>query len=637
MADKLDSFEQVWNFLVQIDPSSASKLANDLRQLNEQRRSIMADTEKKITEDFLKETNNRMLAAESAVSDVKLDAKEKLLAETNALDELAKANEAHYANILKLAKDTTGQERELRMKLLTDEEQKSLQLHQKSKDQLNERKRELKPDTRGIETLGKAAGALTAGVPFSTSLVAGFDLLAGKMEPIKFLTTIVSDVYGLLKDGLADARRRDLQQIGVAAVSGRGFGFGQGGQIEQAAVQRRLEQSVQESQRGQAFSTMQRMVRGAPGLTQPGVDVGGEQFQEVFNRIINTADSIGISWDQAADTITKNSRRFNISIEEAANQMGTTNETFRRLVTEQHLNVSMADLRDMTDSAVDSLKEYNLQLPEATNLVGRFAKQLDSGQLSLSDLFQYISGQVKQDMGTQAFFIQQIMKEFGTTSEFARKAQTLTGGNMAAMQQLFAQVMGGEAPKELGMDPKRARQELMGLQQDLMGRQADRMVGPTEGMTPFAIKAQREMALTQLEESQLGARAGRTLAAKQAMRGGMGPGAVDAMDRVADRAAPDVKEAQRAAQTMRENSRSTLDELRSVFTNGTGSLLEGLKQQSQEHQTKLLENAARERAAGNDFKAAVSEFRAAVQGTVYGKPVGVHSAASASNSNMPGR
>lgn len=605
MAEKLESFEQVWNFITQIDPASAAKVAETMRQINETRRQDHLATEKQISADFATELNDRVLLAESADQDFSKGSKDRMAQELKILEKLREANDKYYADVLKIAKSSTAEERQLRAQLMTDEERMATQAHQKNEDQIKARRKQLEGKEKegggGMHLVDRIMGQSKTDDIATKTMKGGFDLLAGKLKPLAFIQQIAGSMFELMKLGLEQSRQRDLQQIALLSGSQKGFRFASADdQQAQSTIQRNVLESINEEMRGKGLEAMGALSRSAPGamFRQGGGETGATQ-EATFHKVINAADAAGVSWNEAAEIIGVQSRRFGVSIDDAADQLTLITETGRELMlANKGQALDLTRFRDNVMTSADALKEYNVTLPQATHLITRFAFELDKGQLSIQDLITFVKGQTTADPGRQAFLMQNLIKEFGGESAFLQKAQSMAGGDPIALQQIFRQIMeqNPDMAGKMGGKAGDLRNEMLDLITRFTEKTADKMGGGTSDQAQLRTEFLRQQLETGIFQD-IGANV--TLQGRQSLRRGGGAAASQQAAEMMGRGMEAVAPAQAAVEAMRDSARTWSDQILTPVKSAFDDFVSNIRTYSHELGDMAADIARSRRGSGN--------------------------------------
>lgn len=445
--DDLKDMKQVMDFTLRISPESAEKYATDIAELNRRVEELHKTSQDKNTKVTDEESNKRFMTAKSELDKLEAETVSKYDKEMHRLDALRVANEAKYADVVKLARDAANQEKEISEALMTDEERRRYEQYTKNMALLEKKRQEMAKDERK-EQLDKVTNNSFAPVAREVATGMGFnagaigEVLANLANPMGLLVVITKDFAQLVREGIEDARKRDREMISLLSVSAGGFRFGSGQSfLEMERVQGRLESNVPAEQRGQVGPALQNMVRSSPET------LGGD-VENRFRILINAADRLNMGWAEAATKIGEISRKSGETFETVAVVMLEANAGFQRKMKETGETFDLPGLRQKFTDLYDSMRIYNGSLAGAANMTTRFAHELDKGILTISDLVQLQTGMAKADDGQRAFMMEQFIRQNqgagGEKGAAASRLGSMTEMNPLAMAEAMKRIVEGD-------------------------------------------------------------------------------------------------------------------------------------------------------------------------------------------------
>lgn len=628
MAD-LDALDQVLQFIVKISPESVERVNSEMGQMNEKRVKESKATEEEITASMERELRRRHDLGLRELSALEADQESSTTKQLAQIERLRHANAERYADARKLADEEANE----------DEKRQKAQW-ERNEVILNKRKEELEKlkSQENESPLMKEARA--AGEKFATQ--EGGGTLGKYMGDIKGITEgtkpwqslisdLIKDIYGVMKEGLMEARNRDRDMAKNLAFTAGGVGANANTMSTDQfnTLQRHLEEVFGPKFKDQIGGAIQAVGRADPRFfSEESMSRGSHQIEQDLQTklelVKNAADSLGVSWNDAANRAGVIAQRYGQHFEGAVQDMVQIHVMGQKFVNDTHLNISTEKFTNQVYEAADALKQYNVTVPEAGAMVSKFAVELNRGIISVADLTQWISGHAKKDEGTQAFFMQQFIEENkrsgfqGPMGDMAKKLEEmvkLPGGGMSAagLAEAGVRVAQGNVSLagQIGMEPGK----MLEMYTDFIKSRAQSMA---DQISDKSAMGQKFVEFHMLEQA--------GLVTSQEMRRtvddlktgkGRDTAAVGGMTTEGTGALA----AQRLelAQTLRENSRDIGEHLLTDLKSGFKDLGDSLREGMHTLGDSFVKDAARIRAEGNGTLANMGEsFASTITGSTPG-------------------
>lgn len=480
MAD-FDDIDQVIKFVTQLDQQSVQKLTQELNKINSDRVEAVSSSEGKIVDAQIKAAAQRMELAAKELTELERQLVVKTDRELDQIKRIMDANEDRYKFVVTKAKEAAQAQQEL-TKALTSQELQSYQQYLQNRDVLHKRQSDVEKerekesagnawqDTKGARSMvGGAVSFVTGMMPSANEQEKQTKLLGETAANVLQSKTPVEALLNVVKGGLQmwdlhikeDARRGEammdamggttLWRAGGAAhealksamstLEKSGIGMTDRHIAEIPKVLAEITKSneaalghVKDRATGKETGFIPKL-----GSVSDEYDATSKLMQQ-FQDLRSVADLLGENWSSFAKTTGDLARKEQETMEQALGDIALAVAQAQAIRMDDSLKSSIS-IQKFVDSVLngqEALRPFGFTVQDTTKLVTKFAKELDSGIISLNELVQWATGITKTEDSSKAFLFQQMQQMLTDRREFQDLNRVIQAVGKDPRQQSFA-------------------------------------------------------------------------------------------------------------------------------------------------------------------------------------------------------